>query len=111
MKKVYIAHPLRGAEQTEMDVIAGNIAHVDDVCRKIAEERPDVLILSPIHAFCFVSPLGPQDWVLDQCRHLLNVADEVWVYGDHRNSEGCRMEIEHAQSLGIPVFDKSEDLG
>ena len=102
MRKVYIAHPLRG-ERLDIAVIERNVARVTEICRRVAEEYPNVLLLSPIHAFDFISPLGPQDWVLAQCRALLDVADELWVFGDWECSEGCRMEVEHARRTGKTI--------
>lgn len=99
MRKVYIAHPLRG-ERLDIAVIERNVARVTEICRRAAEEHPNVLLLSPIHAFDFISPLGPQEWVLAQCRALLDVADELWVFGDWERSEGCCMEVAHARGTG-----------
>lgn len=103
MIAVYVAHPLRGRDADPAEIEA-NIAKVTEICERIREVNPDLLILSPIHAFGFVDPLGPQEWVLEQCRGLLACADELWVFGDWQNSEGCRMEVEHAKVLGIPVL-------
>lgn len=99
MRRVYIAHPLRG-ERLDIAEVERNISRVTELCRHVAEERSDVLILSPIHAFDFVSPLGPQNWVMRQCLALLDVADELWVFGDWERSEGCRMEVAHARGTG-----------
>ena len=99
MRRVYIAHPLRG-ERLDIAVIERNVARVTEICRRVAEEHPDVLLLSPIHAFDFVSPLGPQDWVMRQCLALLDLADELWVFGDWERSGGCCMEVEHARETG-----------
>jgi len=99
MRRVYIAHPLRG-ERLDIAVIERNVARVTEICRRVAEEHPDVLLLSPIHAFDFVSPLGPQDWVMRQCLALLDLADELWVFGDWERSEGCRLEVQHARATG-----------
>ena len=96
MRKVYIAHPLRG-ERLDIAEVERNISRVTELCRHVAEERSDVLILSPIHAFDFVSPLGPQDWVIRQCLALLDVINELWMFGNWKRSEGCRMEVSHAR--------------
>lgn len=111
MRKVYIAHPLRG-ERLDIAEVELNVSRVTEICRHVAEEHPDVLILSPIHAFDFVSPLEPQDWVMRQCLALLDIADELWVFGDWGRSEGCRMEIKHAVVMGKPVIfkDRAEDV-
>lgn len=104
MKKVYVAHPLRG-DTRDIQTIFGNISKVDDLLRQLAakHENDGILFLSPIHAFAFISALGPDEWVLGQCRELLSLADEIWVFGDWEHSEGCRMEVEHAKKLGITV--------
>lgn len=102
MKKVYIAHPLRGGT-LDIAVAGRNISSVTEICRRLAAECPDTLLLSPIHAFDFVGIFEPQDWVLSQCRALLELADEVWVYGNWQASEGCRMEVERARELGITI--------
>lgn len=106
MKKVYIVHPLRKGTQN-IGEIARNINRITHICTSISKTHPEFLILSPIHAFSFISSLGPQDWVLSQCRALLELADEVWVFGDWQESEGCRMEVEHARKLGITVVFES----
>lgn len=102
MRKIYIAHPLRGERRNTAEV-ERNVSRVTEICRHVAEEHPDVLILSPIHAFGFVSPMGPQDWVMRQCFALLDAADELWVFGNWTTSEGCRKEIEWAKKTGKPV--------
>ena len=101
-KIVYIAHPLRG-RNPNADTVARNMAQADAICRHIFMDHPEILPLSPLHAFGFVSPLGPQETVLEQCRRLLNLAHELWVFGDYETSEGCRMEIEYARSLGKTI--------
>ena len=110
MRRVYIAHPLRG-ERLDIAEMERNVSRVTEICRHVAEEHPDVLILSPIHAFDFVSPLGPQDWVMRQCLALLDVADELWAFGDWERSEGCRMEVAHARAMEKPVVFKERAEG
>lgn len=105
MKKVYIAHPLRG-KMGDVSTIYENYLRADALMLALSGEREkeDILFLSPVHAFSFVSPLGPQDWVLAQCRRMLELADELWVFGNWRESKGCQMEIEHARKIGVTVI-------
>ena len=107
MKKIYVAHPLRG-DTRNIGEIARNINRITHICTSISKSHPDILILSPIHAFSFISSLGPQDWVLSQCRALLKLADELWVFGNWQESEDCQMEVEHARRLGLKVVFKEE---
>ncbi|ADE57257.1 DUF4406 domain-containing protein [Aminobacterium colombiense] len=105
MKKIYIAHPLRG-KNADIETVFENNITVDTICQNLSAivENKDILILSPVHAFSFVSAVGDQKWVLGQCRKMLSLADEIWVFGDWENSEGCKIEIEHAKKLNIPII-------
>lgn len=104
MKKIYVAHPLRGGTR-DINAIYENHLKSDALMLMLSRkhENEEILFLSPIHAFSFAPPLGRQEWVLAQCRGLLELADELWVFGDWQGSEGCRMEIEHARELGITI--------
>ena len=112
MKRVYIVHPLRGGTR-DAEIIHENYLKADALMLMLPRkhENEEILFLSPIHAFSFASPLGRQEWVLGQCRALLELADELWVFGDWQGSEGCRMEIEHARELGITVLFKGTQGG
>jgi hypothetical protein len=103
MRKIYVAHPLRGRHPHTAEKIAENHDRITRICRQIARDHTETLILSPIHAFQFFDALGDQAAPLDQCRKLLSMSDELWVYGDWRTSEGCRMEVTLATERGIPV--------
>ena len=111
MRKVYIGHPLRGPAPAEKARIITNILSVSRICLRLIHYEPDILILSPINAFFFYDPEGDQTAVLSKCRALLALADEARFYGDWRASEGCRMEINHARALGIPVLFPEDPHG
>lgn len=112
MKKVYVAHPLRGDQPDNISHILRNMGAVDDICARIVATEPETLPLSPINAFSFLPPQGDQSAVFNLCRALLAACDELRVFGDWERSEGCRMEIEHARALGLPVvfMEVQEDL-
>ena len=104
MKKVYIAHPLRGAEREK------NVAEITKICKKIVELFPEVLPISPIHAFAFLDNCGAEGEkkALELCLDLLKSCDEVWFFGDWNESEGCRLEYGTACTEGdIPIYDYS----
>lgn len=103
MRKIYVAHPLRGSGPNNVSQISKNITTVDEICRTIRLEHPDVLILSPIHAFGFEAALTDQTWALGQCAELLTLADELWVFGDWETSEGCTMEVARAREMGLTI--------
>jgi hypothetical protein len=112
-RKVYISHPLRGdidPKKPDISRIAKNQNEVDQICRHIAEDYPHILPLSPINAFSFLGVLKDDETALDMCLKLLELADELWVYGDWDTSEGCRMEIERARELNLPIlFDEQSN--
>ena len=101
MKTIYVAHPLRGD-------VRRNFNAVSDICQNLKAIYPDLLILSPIHAFSFESVDGPQGWVLGQCLRLIEKADELWLFGDWRNSSGCVMESVYARRIGKRVVDMTD---
>ena len=107
MKKIYIAHPLRG-DGHDTKRIHANEERIRDIMRRLAAEEPNLLLFSPIHAFGYLDPMGPQEWVMKQCLEMVEVCDELWVYGDWQGSIGCRMEIERARALGKPVVFKDK---
>lgn len=95
-RRIYVAHPLRGKDEQK------NRAAVEAICRRLAQD-PALLPLSPINAFDFCDTAGPQDVPFRLCRDLLSLCDELHLYGRWWESEGCRMELSHALSLGLPV--------
>ena len=103
MKKVYVAHPLRGGE-LDLEKAERNIARADGILRELAASEPDLLLFSPIHAFGYLDPLGPHEWVMKQCLEMVELCDELWAFGDWESSEGCRAEVARARELGKPIF-------
>ncbi len=96
-KRVYISHPLRGADWRE------NIEKAARYCRKYAEDK-DLLPVSPLHAFGFLDPnTYDADHGMELCLSLLETCDEIWVHGAWEHSDGCQKEIIHAWTKGIPV--------
>lgn len=102
MRSAYICHPLRGKAGSPEE-IKSNLERIDEICKNLSAIYPDVLLLSPLHAFAFYDPRGDQTQVLGQCVAMLERADELWVFGDWKESQGCRMEVEYARRLGKGV--------
>jgi hypothetical protein len=106
-KTVYISHPLRGGTDRanpDISAVMRNKTAVDGICRRIADECPDVLPLSPINAFSFLGVFEDDALALETCMRLQELADEIWVFGEWQTSEGCRAEIARAGALGKRVF-------
>lgn len=97
-KFVYIVHPL-----TTHGIPEINRQRVNDICKQITIETPDVIIISPIHAFSFFQVTGSQDKVIECCKKLIMRCDEIWFFGEWWKSNGCKKELIHAKQLNIPI--------
>lgn len=88
MRKIYIAHPLRGADREK------NVAEVTKICKKVVELFPDVLPVSPIHAFSFLDNCGAEGEkkALELCLEMMKSCDAAWFFGAWGKSEGCMEE-------------------
>lgn len=91
---VYVAHPLRGNEEENRQLIS-------EVLRELDKDFPEWLFLSPIHSFGWLG--GDHERALTLCLRLLAQADELWLFGDWHNSAGCMMERDAARNLGIEI--------
>jgi len=91
MKRVFISHPYK-------DDPTGNRKQADRICRELAREG--MLPISPLHLFSFMDNDDKREEILQVCFRLIDICDEVWIYGD---SEGCEKEREYARSIGKVV--------
>lgn len=99
-KLVYICSPCRG--------ITANIQLARIYCAKVMREHPDVIPIAPhVYFTQFLDDAVPTERSLgmEAGLALLEMCDELWVYGIGQESEGMTAEIKRAQELGIPVKD------
>lgn len=97
LKKVYIAHPLRGR------TVAENMSAATAICQQLAATGT-VIPMSPLHAFSFLDPEKCDiNQVMQYCFALLVSCDELWVHGKWWTSEGCQTEMCFAACRGIPI--------
>ena len=102
-KKIYIAHPLRGAPPYTAEQVQENIQRITLICQKIATTEL-IIPISPIHTFGYLDPLTyDPDKAIRNCLALLDSCDELWLFGKWRESEGCNAERTYAREHGIPV--------
>ena len=96
-KRVFISHPLM-SEGTP----AENYLKVDAICKRALQQG--VIPLSPLHLFGFVETETPELRVeiLEVCKRMIEMSDEVWSYGDQG---GCALEKVWAEQCRIPVKD------
>ena len=99
MKRVFVSHPYAADPE-------GNFQKADKICKNLLEHG--VFPISPLHSFSFTDDSYRMQ-IMDACRRMIEFVDEVWVFGD---SPGTRMEVEHAQELGVRVvymFKREEE--
>ena len=108
---VYLSHPYRGKSNTDTEKMY-NIRMVDKILHKIVQKYPEVTIISPVHTFLCLEGLCDGNFILEKCYDLLALCNEIWVFGDYENSQGCQGEIDFAKKHNIVVrkFDTEDFL-
>lgn len=106
MKLIYVAHPLRNDVQV-------NMKRIEDIMQQLTaydnQVRDGINYFSPLHAYSFIDPSGPQEWVMDRCLDMVERCDELWLYGCWHKSVGCRHEFIHAMRLGKTIKFRDAD--
>ena len=105
-KLVYICSPCRGDYEK-------NISDARYICQIVMNHYPDVIPIAPhIYFTQFMDDTNPDERLrgMEAALTLLDMCDEIWVYGINNPSEGMRAEIEYAQKNGIKIrngFDRN----
>ena len=95
MKRVFISHPFTG------DPIE-NLKKVDKICKDINMDK-GTLAVSPLHMFSYMNDDSKRNPIMIMCYDLINICDEVWIYGD---SIGCNQERFYAEHINKKVVMK-----
>lgn len=90
---IYISHPYGGAQENEHKIAS--------IINELIKQYPNHLFVSPVHAFSYAYTTTDYDKGISWCLWLLEKCDEMWVYGDYKNSRGCSMEIEYCKEHQI----------
>ena len=93
-KVVYISQPSSG--------LPINDRRIEETIKILVKEYPDILFVSPVHCFGFLYNELPWEEGISQCIGLLNLCDEMWVFGDWQKSRGCLYEVQYCQVHKIP---------
>ena len=89
MKKlIFISHPYAASPDI-------NKVKVDKICKYLIKQN--MVPISPLHMFSFYAEDADREYIMKTCRHLIDICDEVWIYGD---SSGCIEEAKYAISKG-----------
>jgi len=91
-KRVFISHPYAGDPDT-------NLARVDKVVKSYDDSY---IVLSPLHMFTMYPEETPclRTEIMLICYALIDIADEVHVYG---KSPGCDLERAYAEIIGKTI--------
>lgn len=98
-KFVYICSPCRGNYEK-------NLLEARNYCKVIMQCYPDVVPIAPhVYFTQFLNDNIPTERSLGMKAGLalLDMCDEIWVFGLDNPSEGMRAEIEYAHQNGIPL--------
>jgi len=109
LKRIYVAHPLRGLDQAHGSFVKENMKETEEICKQIvnADSYYDVpagewMPVSPLHAFSFLAGFDPER-VMKYCFELLHSCDEMWVFGRWWESEGLLRELGFAAANHVVV--------
>lgn len=96
---VYICSPYRG--DTEK-----NIQKAQEYCKEAMSLWPDVIPVAPhVYFTQFLDDDDPADQRkgLEAAEKLLDMCDEIWVFGMDNPTESMRREIAYAEEHKIPI--------
>lgn len=91
---VYISHPYGGKEENKKEI--------ESIVEKLSQENPNIVYASPVHCFGFMYNTVSYERGLEMCLELLARSDKMLVYGDWKNSKGCKMELDYCDLHCIP---------
>lgn len=100
-KLIYICSPCRGDYEK-------NISKALGYCRVVMKNYPDVIPIAPhVYFTQFLDDTKPNERSLgmEAGLALLDMCDEIWVYGLNNPSEGMQAEIDYALKNGIKIRD------
>lgn len=91
---IYISHPYGGKPE--------NMDKISEIITKLQKTYPTYLFISPVHAFGYLYSEVDYQKGLNMTLFLLDqLADEMWIFGNYKNSKGCMAEIEYCKEHKI----------
>lgn len=99
-KLIYVASPYDGDEK--------QIETVENVIRELIKDdkknrRYDIVYISPLKAFNWLSDTIDKDEMLDYSLKLLTLANEIYVLPEYELSESVNQQVGIAKLLGLPI--------
>jgi len=108
MKKlvIYIAGPYKGKNRRD---VTDNLVTAQETIEEIYH-RGAIGIFTPLMTDGFAGVFSEES-MLERDLWLLEKCDAVYASLGWHNSEGAKQEINHANQLNIPVFERFDLLG
>lgn len=104
MITVYLSHPFTGNEKT-------NRLRARTMAAQIARSCPDVYVYNPLDALQYAECAGLDYFrILQLCKELIRNCDALFLAGGWKHSNGCMMEKQYAEKIGLPVLTDIEQL-
>ncbi len=97
-KVVYVSHEFGGKQE--------NADKVAKLVTELTLFHPEICFISPIHAFGFMYHDTDYERGIELCLTLLDMCEELWVFGEYSNSRGCLIEKQYAKNHKIPIIEK-----
>jgi hypothetical protein len=94
LRLIYLAHPFGGKPE--------NVQAVEKILMELIAIK-DHAFYSPLHATGFYYHKMSRLEGMAVCLEMLGRCDELWLYGDWKNSIGCLMEYAFAKGKGMPI--------
>ena len=97
MKRIFVSHPFSGKHQ--------NLQAITRICKSLV--KMGVMPISPCHLFSYLKDDVPKERIraLEFCENLVELADEIWLFGDWEKSDGCLIERNVALLEMIPIYE------
>lgn len=97
-KIIYVSHPFGNKKE--------NVKNIEYIIRHEQKSFPKYIFFSPVHCFGFLYEDVSYQEGLNMCLTMLDKCDEMWVFGDIRNSVGCQAEVQYCKEHKIPYLLK-----
>lgn len=96
----YISHPFQNKQD--------NVEKVKQIIEKLQKQHPERIFISPVLSFGFLYDKMSYEDGMDWCYELLRRCDDMWVFGDYKNSLGCGLEITYCRLNRIPYIIRED---
>lgn len=106
----YLAHPyapiIENLKVFTGEIKESNVEETGDIAYKIMSKYPNLIVLSPLHAYSFFEGKDLEETdILRYDFSLLNNCTLLILSGHWRHSRGCMAEYGYAKAKGIRIYE------